>query len=152
MKITLKFVIAAIIFIAFSSTCVSQINKDENEPEETKQVLVDFQHYVVRAIQYPSKANKNSIQKTLYYTLKVNGNNTVSDFVRIDSIPESEQNSVFPLYFTAPSSGKKGIENPDYDKDFESTVEKAAKRFNKYKTTPEVNYQTVYFSFNFIVK
>jgi hypothetical protein len=156
-KFLLRPALTILFFAVFACESIAQINtplrvKDENEPQETKQVLVDFQHYVVRAISYPSKANKNSIQKTLYYTIKVNDNNTVSDFQRIDSIPESEEESVFPFYFTAPSYGTKGKEDSSYDKDFVNMVEKTAKKFNRYKTGAQVNSETVYMSFNFTVK
>jgi hypothetical protein len=153
---------AVVVLFAVMSACIAngQINtplkvKDvANEPGEVKEVVIDFEKYLVRAISYPARANKNSITKTLYYKVKVNDDNTVSDLqlVNDSDVTEEIEDSALPLYFTAPSYGSKAKENSDYDDDFRNAVEKPAKKFKKYSSKSSAKSETIYLSFNFVVK
>lgn len=153
---------AVVVLFAVMSACIAngQINtplkiKDvANEPGEVKEVVIDFEKYLVRAVSYPSRANKNSITKTLYYKLKVNDDNTVSglELVNDDDVTEEIEEAALPLYFTAPSYGSKPKENSNYDEDFRDAVEKPAKKFKKYSTRSDAKAETIYLSFNFVVK
>jgi len=151
-----------VMFMAVLSTCMvnGQINtplkiKDvANEPGEVKEVVIDFEKYLVRAISYPSRANKNSITKTLYYRINVNDNNTVSDLEMLsdEDITEEIEEAALPLYFAAPSYGNKAKENSSYDDDFRNAVEKPAKKFKKYASKSAGKPETIYLSFNFVIK
>jgi hypothetical protein len=151
-----------VVFMAVLSTCIAngQINtplkiKDvANEPGEVKEVVIDFEKYLVRAISYPLRANKNSITKTLYYKLRVNDNNTVSDLTMVNDsdVTEEIEEAALPLYFAAPSYGNKAKENSSYDDDFRNAVEKPAKKFKKYVGKSEEKSETIYLSFNFVIK
>jgi hypothetical protein len=155
-----KYLVVVLLALISGSIANGQINtplkvKDvANEPGEIKEVVIDFEQYLVRAISYPSRANKNSITKTLYYKVNVNEDNTVSDLelVNESDVTEDIEEAALPLYFTAPSYGSKGKENSSYDDDFRNAVEKPAKKFKKYKSKAAGKSEMIYLSFNFVVK
>ena len=151
-----KYFLVGVILLMANAFTYAQINtplkvRDAAGPDEVNEVVIDFERYMIRKVSYPSKANKNSIIKTLYYKVGIN-DNKITTFEWVKDVTEEIEAAALPLYFSAPAYGSKAKEDGVYDKDFRSAVEKPAKKFGKYKESAAAPAETLYLSFNFIVK
>jgi hypothetical protein len=119
-------------------------------PVFQEQTLTDkFEEYLFKNIKYPDKPQRYGVVKTLYYTVMVHGEKSLSNFEPIDKIPKAAEDSVHELVIKATGIGEPGKLKPEYDKYFTDMVEGMAHRFGKYKKSPGQPSEVIYFSFIF---